>query len=411
MKKKTFICLFLITYFFLASCSSPKGNDFLAQEATIINLDSATIETFKYSTFFNTAKIIPLSTKEVLLSNIHKMSIIKDTFFLIDKRTESVYSFRKDGSFIQKFGNHGPAPGEYTNCSDFTIDPANRKLFIYDAIRQKILRYDLPTGTFEEEIALSNHQDYSHIHYQSGYLYAVQPCYNPDVDSKFYLLHQINLQTGKDTGKMLDANIYNQGWQNEPIGQSNPPFFPMEGETWFCTGLMNTVMVLKDGTVNPVMAIHGKQVVRKEDIPEEDKRYSPVPTTRSRQLVMQFMRLNQQEKFFGFSNFFVHRDNVWFECNGGSRLSVRYDLKNKDTHIYNRKVDDIFLQKKVNRTLPSYLCADSTGIYYCYTTEQIPELKHLLENGYLSDKVVNKELINQLDSESNPVLLYYEFKK
>lgn len=407
---KIFPFILFVAYVLTTSCQSFQENRLQNAGWITVNMDSATTEKLNYSTLFQSVQVIPLETGKVLLTTIQKMIPMEEAFYLMDKRTESVYAFSTDGRFIRKFGNQGPGPGEYASCRDFTIDPANNKLYIYDASRRKILRYNLPTGTFEEGIALSGRQYYSHIHYQSGHLYAAQPCHNPDASSTFYLLHQIDPQTGKETGRMLDADLYNQGWQNEPIGQSNPPFFPMEGETWFCTGLMDTVMVLKDSTVNPVLAIHGKQVVRKEDIPEEDKHYSPVPTTRSRRLVMQSMRLNQQQKFFGFSNFFIQGDNVWFECNGGPRLSVKYDLKNRHTHIYNRQEDDIFLQKKVNRTLPHYLCADSTGIYYCYTTEQIPELKRLLEDGYLSDKVANKKSISQLDSESNPVLLHYEFK-
>lgn len=60
--------------------------------------------------------------------------------------------------------------------------------------------------------------------------------------------------------------------------------------------------------------------------------------------------------------------------------------------------------------LPGYLCADADGVFYFYNTEQLAELKRLFESGQLSDKVVNKELIRSLESDSNPVLLYYEFK-
>lgn len=61
------------------------------------------------------------------------------------------------------------------------------------------MRYDLLTGTFEDEISLDGPPFYADIAYQSDFLYAYQSNHWPaQGDTPYYLLHQIDLlQAGK----------------------------------------------------------------------------------------------------------------------------------------------------------------------------------------------------------------------
>ena len=106
------------------------------------------------------------------------------------------------------------------------------------------------------------------------------------------------------------------------------------------------------------------------------------------------------------------KDNLYFQCNRkvGSRL--QYNLRNGQVRQSKKSRNDILFSKNVslNRTLPGFLGADSTGVYYCYRNEQLSELKFFLQEGYLSDKVENKELLKQTNEDTNPMICYYEFK-
>lgn len=408
-----FFLLNVILCFIIASCQS-QGSKLVHSQAGIINMDSASTELWRYSELFKNVRLIPLETKDVLLSSISKMVPVNDTLYLMDRRTEGVYAFKKDGSFIRKFGNSGPAPGEYAGCRDFTVDEEKRKLYLYDSSRNKILRYDLLTGSFEDEISLGGQPFYADIAYQSDFLYVYQSKRWPEQgDTPYHLLHQIDLlQAGKVTVSLLDCDSYNQGWQNEFLNVGNP-FTRVGEELWFCTALMDTVMAIRGGEVYPVWAIHGEKVIKRDDILKENGlNSSGSPVALTKKMMQQYMHLTQNQTYFSFSNFFVHQGDLWFNCNGGSLLKVRHHLKSGQTSIFREQKDDVFFSENEQNgiTLPGYLCADAEGVFYCYNTEQLEELKSLFNSGQLSDKVVNKELIKSLDSDSNPVLLYYEFK-
>ena len=153
MKRNLFFLLAFVLGFAVVACQS-QGSLLVHSQADIINMDSVSTEQWRYSELFKDVRLIPLETKDVLLSSISKMVPVNDTLYLMDRRTEGVYAFKKDGSFIRKFGNNGPAPGEYAGCRDFTVDEEKKKLYLYDSSRNKILRYDLLTGTFEDETCL-----------------------------------------------------------------------------------------------------------------------------------------------------------------------------------------------------------------------------------------------------------------
>lgn len=147
-KRQAFIALALLSYI-LAGCYDAKdiksGN-----HVPVINLDSAYVSDFNYSELFQSVRFIILDNTETLLANIDKMLLHKDTFLILDRKGQGVYAYRKDGTFIRKYGNHGSAPGEYVNCTDFTFSSQDAELYIYDRYRRKILTYDLHSGRLRE---------------------------------------------------------------------------------------------------------------------------------------------------------------------------------------------------------------------------------------------------------------------
>lgn len=62
-------------------------------------------------------------------------------------------------------------------------------------------------------------------------------------------------------------------------------------------------------------------------------------------MMQQYMHLAQKKVYFGFCNFYVHQDYLWFNCYGGSLLKVRHHLKSGQTSIFQTQKDDIFLQE------------------------------------------------------------------
>lgn len=406
-KRQAFIALALLSYI-LAGCYDAKdiksGN-----HVPVINLDSAYVSDFNYSELFQSVRFIILDNTETLLANIDKMLLHKDTFLILDRKGQGVYAYRKDGTFIRKYGNHGPAPGEYVNCTDFTFSSKDAELYIYDRYRRKILTYDLHSGTFKRDISIQGDSPFDIICHSDQSLFAYQS-QTLGKEKPHYMLHQIDLKSGKITAHLYDAEIYNKGWKDVLTNASQCLTPISTNETLFCAPLMDTVLSIKNGEVHPAFALKGKQIIQKEDIPEIYKNYDI--QVRGRNIAQLIVSLYKSNKSFGFSQFFIHKDILYFQCNRSVGSRLQYNLRNGQVRQSKKIHNDILFTKNVslNRTLPGFLGADSTGVYYCYRNEQLSELKIFLQEGYLSDKVENKELLKLTNEDTNPILCYYVFK-
>lgn len=406
--RKIFLFLTLLSTF-LTGCHEAKDTKAETNVPTI-NLDSACVSDFNYSELFQSVRFIILDNTETLLANIDKMLLHKDTLLILDRKGQGVYAYRKDGTFIRQYGNHGPAPGEYVNCTDFTLNPQDEELYIYDRYKKKILTYELHSGAFKRDLSIRGDCFFDFICHSGQSLFAYQS-QAIEKEKPYYLLHQIDLKSGKITVHLYDAEIYNKGWKDALTNASQCLTPISTNETWFCAPLMDTVLSIKNGEVHPAFALKGKQVVQKKDISEIYKNNSDIQV-RGRNIAQLIVSLYKSNKSFGFSQFFIHKDNLYFQCNRriGSRL--QYNLRNGQVRQSKKSRNDILFSKNVslNRTLPGFLGADSTGVYYCYRNEQLSELKFFLQEGYLSDKVENKELLKQTNEDTNPMICYYEFK-
>lgn len=90
---------------------------------------------------------------------------------------------------------------------------------------------------------------------------------------------------------------------------------------------------------------------------------------------------------------------------------VQYDEKRRMTSTYSRMTDDVLFQMIPDHfQLPVFLSTDETGVYYYVPNGNLSELKYFMEENNISEEVVNRENIKKLDNDSNPVILYYEYK-
>lgn len=407
---KTPQILLLATCLFAGACQNVTKQE-PPKDIISVNMEQVTDSLFRYSELFQSVQVIPLDNSGVLVAGIDKMIVGKDLLYIRDNRTESIYAFRKDGSFVRKYGSLGPGPEEYGSCRDFTIDEQGNKLYLYDARRNRIITYNLQTGEFENDLPLEKPLQSNEISYYEGNLYASQAYSHPQTANPCYLLHQIDLRSGRETGTMLDADVYNKEWKGEFLS-AGKSFANIDGEIWFCSGLMDSVMTIRQGKAVPAMVMQGKNVVQKADIDKEALSANSSPTDQTRQMMNLFMRLNKEQKQYGFSNFFMHGKDIWFQCFGGSILKVRHNLQDGKTTIYSKTEDDVLFRAGSNvSSVPNYLTADEGGVYYGYNTEQLRELQQLFYKRELSDKVIGTIGILHLNEESNPVVLYYQFKK
>lgn len=402
--------LFCILLFVLFSCKN-ENHKVDRGEIFIANLDSTCTSEFKYSDLYKKVTAIILDNKEVMLTEISKMLVYKDKLYLLDRRAQGVYAFCKDGSFVCKFGNLGAGPDEYVSCNDFGINADAGEIYIYDMAKHRIHKYDIFSASYKESIIIDKSIDIDYIMCNSGCLYAAQASNrNEEKESIYYLLYQIDVKSGKKIAQWFDAVYYNKGWNDELI-HGNIFYNIRENKDLFVLGLMDTIMCIKGDAVFPFLAIESERLVQKEDFLKDEKVPTSNPRVRGKRMMSLLTRLSAQNKIYQISDVFECDSMLYFGCMGRILYFVQYDEKKRIAFTYSRVANDVLFRMIPEYfQLPKFLCADSMGGYYYISNDNLAELKYFIDEDNISEKLINRESIKELNEDSNPVILYYEYK-
>ena len=402
--------LFCILLFVLFSCKN-ENHKVDRGEIFIANLDSTCTSEFKYSDLYKKVTAIILDNKEVMLTEISKMLVYKDKLYLLDRRAQGVYAFCKDGSFVCKFGNLGAGPDEYVSCNDFGINADAGEIYIYDMAKHRIHKYDIFSASYKESIIIDKSIDIDYIMCNSGCLYAAQASNrNEEKESIYYLLYQIDVKSGKKIAQWFDAVYYNKGWNDELI-HGNIFYNIRENKDLFVLGLMDTIMCIKGDAVFPFLAIESERLVQKEDFLKDEKVPTSNPRVRGKRMMSLLTRLSAQNKIYQISDVFECDSMLYFSWMGRILYFVQYDEKKRIAFTYSRVANDVLFRMIPEYfQLPKFLCADSMGGYYYISNDNLAELKYFIDEDNISEKLINRESIKELNEDSNPVILYYEYK-
>ncbi|WP_195546408.1 6-bladed beta-propeller [Bacteroides intestinalis] len=402
--------LFCILLFVLFSCKN-ENHKVDRGEIFIANLDSTCTSEFKYSDLYKKVTAIILDNKEVMLTEISKMLVYKDKLYLLDRRAQGVYAFCKDGSFVCKFGNLGAGRDEYVSCNDFGINADAGEIYIYDMAKHRIHKYDIFSASYKESIIIDKSIDIDYIMCNSGCLYAAQASNrNEEKESIYYLLYQIDVKSGKKIAQWFDAVYYNKGWNDELI-HGNIFYNIRENKDLFVLGLMDTIMCIKGDAVFPFLAIESERLVQKEDFLKDEKVPTSNPRVRGKRMMSLLTRLSAQNKIYQISDVFECDSMLYFSCMGRILYFVQYDEKKRIAFTYSRVANDVLFRMIPEYfQLPKFLCADSMGGYYYISNDNLAELKYFIDEDNISEKLINRESIKELNEDSNPVILYYEYK-
>ena len=78
-----------------------------------------------------------------LISRIEKIKIIDNYILIKDRNFKTLLIFDTNGSFIHKIDKVGKGPNEYFNIFDFSYDPENKCVYIFDNFQWKVIIYNL----------------------------------------------------------------------------------------------------------------------------------------------------------------------------------------------------------------------------------------------------------------------------
>lgn len=103
----------------------------------------------KASDLVESYKYIPLETRsESLMGYIRKILFHNDRIYIRDVETNMVYIFNLSGKYLNKIGQRGDGPGEFSDLLyGMTIDPFTNQLLVYDQGKRKMNYFTLD-GTY-----------------------------------------------------------------------------------------------------------------------------------------------------------------------------------------------------------------------------------------------------------------------
>jgi hypothetical protein len=365
----------------------------------VIDIDMAELIT-KMNTsqlFKQVTPIILEVTPNSLLRGIDRMYATNELLIIMDRSTYSVFVFNREGKFLRKIGSRGQGPGEYVSVSDFCVDTVNKTIYLSDYNARKIHHYDLYSGKYLQSIKLNTKIENWYLYYHDNDLYI--SCDNDFVDKnqEGFLLHKIDIKSGKTKDAWFDFRIYNKGLNN----RKRPFLHTSQKDMKFTTHLMDTIMSISGNKITPFLTFTDKYKTTKDDVKNIDELHDEVDQFWS--------RMNSLNKIHTVFNYFECPDFFFMQFFLGTNLAtILYDPKTNHVKRIGAFIDDLVYSTQ-KWSMPVFIAADQKGIYAYVHTMFINTFIETRDKSELSLSMSNNPEIQQLDEDANPLIFYYEF--
>lgn len=402
--KYIIVVLFIIN--FLGACSFKKKNNLVEENKDLItiNLDNAaTHEPLNYSSIFKNAGVIVLETTDAsVLKRVNKIQILGESIYILDKN-RGLFLFNLEGKFVKQIGSKGVGPGEYVMPADFSIDAKSGDVYILDRKPQLVLNYTAD-GEYAKSIKLQNHQTVSNfICFYDNRLYT--DIHNLKKEGDRYLLSEIDLSTGNKSQLWLDARTHNKGW--DELYSTEQDFFISNSNDYpkYKQIFMDTIYEIKEDRISPFLALQSNDLMSKEYLDNLKQTTEPFKL---------YPRINNSDKIVSISNYFETLDFIYFEFYRGmyGRIVI-YNKKSRTTSIYEKTYDDLFYSTRNGKMLSSkFIAYDDKRVYSIALDSDYAKtiFQDLIKEDNINTSLKGFENISSLTEDSNPIIIYYEFK-
>lgn len=293
---------------------------------------------------------------------------------------------RATGKGIRQIKRQGQGPEEYVNPSQVVIDEKREELFVSDYSLRKILVYDLK-GNFKRSFKTIDENYYTELlDYDDGHLLAYKKPAGPHDESSCHLL--ISKQDGSLTKEIrflidqVETPIFTHG------ELTATPFFYLTapyGDCWALTVTSSDTIYRydADGNASPL-------IVRSPSIHGMDPQVFLYPTI----LTDRYYFLRAQKKEFDLET-----------MKGFPTQMLLYDTQEKKIVEYTLTNAD--MEEGPGIDLYSVMPMGKE-VLACLTL-QAPDLVEAREAGKLKGEL--QRVVEQLDEESNPVIVLLEEKR
>ncbi|MDR2919119.1 MAG: 6-bladed beta-propeller [Tannerella sp.] len=364
------ITLLLVT---LVSCSNKENRETVS--GILVDL-SQPREIELYDLFEKVEVIIPELKDSAYIKEINRvfftdqMICIYDHFYL-----GRVLLFDNSGKFIRQIGTLGEGPDEYSDIADVRINIDSKTIWLLSAIDYKFFVYNYQ-GDLLEIIRLPRYnRAYKSFTFLNKDSIAFWNADNP------YKLKYYSLSTNtvfREEFEEPDRDIFCS--------------YEFQIDKALCRGMTNTIYSLKKGRMEPLYTWDFGRL--NNDLSDID-----YPDYNNREEIMRFAKDAYSSRIINYL-MFNHGMNDQYIYTQLWRKDISYNL------FYNRKTEESFFFEKTmeGATMwPIYWTADFViGL-------ALPSLEAVLPEALITEEI--REKLNQLNEESNPILIKYTFKK
>lgn len=401
---KAINCMFIILAFVMCiSCGSYNTATMYA-DADTISIDGATrCDSLIFSDFFKAPKVVLLETKpECVVQNIRSLEIYKEDIYILDDRANKLYVFDGNGKFKRTISSAGRGHGEYMKLADFSIDRTKDIIYLLDEATDEILKFSLDDYKFLSSIKAV----------QNGYLtYCMQ-----EIDGKIYLnrssvlekekyeLREIDERNGKQVGKFLKSDDYNNGW-NFPLSLEHSNFYSKNSQSPKYIGLFsNLIMNVTADGVSAAYIVDSRKFVDKEEVLKMQK------IAEGKLEKIDFSGIYSQKRIHQISRFIESPSKVFFQyLEGDERNYLVYDKASGKTKTSSLFMDDYVSDK--NMIPMDFYYSDERGVVALLKPCFMPHfIKYIINGGKMRTHLDNYSRLIKLNKDSNPVLFFHEYK-
>jgi hypothetical protein len=382
----------------VASCNSGNKKKEVIENDNIYIVDfdnTPKEEKILMSSLFKKVKPIPLeTTDESLIGYINEFQIFDGKIFIFDRDyAKGVFIFDMDGKFIRQIGRIGQGPGEYVSLSDFTVDEINKEIYLMDRSKNCIVIYDIDTGKYIRCINISEWKITNYIQYSNGRLYA--DANYKSQSEKNYLLHEIDIQSGKYKNSWLPADC-NKGWMGTSFFNKFFFYGNHQKSPKYAQLFMDTVYSIEKEGISPFLVVRSNKWTSKKDVKKANDDVMKIDH-------VTFNRINC------ISNFIEGKDIILFtlfEDNSSRQWYILCDNRNGSNNVKIAEFlsnDLLFEDERFG--IWQLCCSDEKGVYsiqYLSFTENLDEK--------IRKDVPNREALLNAKDDDNPVILYFEYE-
>lgn len=376
-----YVITLLIMILALSSCVGEKRkHEINADKLTMYINPHETLVVHPFDSLFKKRKVVKLeTTNESLIGRIDKLVFYKGDIYILDKKQNKIFVFDKLGVFQRVVNHFGQGHGEYTSLVDFQIE--DDLIYLLDQYGAKLLVYDLDDKLIKIEKA---RKAKSVAVLDEGYAYNVEfGLADNTLQKDYYSYYYVEGE------KEYFQNAYNKNLLGFScsLGEGHNSFYKKNGTFYTHFPFNDTIYnVENNGMLQPYQVFKiGDLVINKNDKPEEIRRLLDSGISRSIFAYYDF------HDYSFFSYYYGDEGRKYVLVSNSGEIIFNTNL-NKDADKVPIRV--ISCDTDVN---------DNTIISMLYPFELFTYYEHNKDNEYV------KSLLNGVEMDSNPILVYYSF--